>query len=229
MKKLAILLVVLGLAACSNAFFDNFNTGDLAGWSTVQSDGGTNWTVMNQGAGDYAAWKSDVSVGFGIIKKSLGGPQNGLITVTAQIQATDNGGGRPAGIGLVDDSGKGVYLAFAGLGGYWGLAMRGTTNNMTDYTVTQDDHDWTVAQTVEHQLGLTWNTTTGAFTIYGDGLPVWSGTQGAVLGFSGSVTNVLLSEKRLVLVDDLSVTPEPMTMALMGFGGLGMLVRRNRK
>jgi len=193
----------------------------------VQYDAPGFSTVL-QGAGDYAAYKSDVANTFGIIKKSLGGAMSGTLTMTAQIQCNDNGGGRPAGIGLVDDNGKGVYVTFAGLGGYWGLAMRGTASNMTDYTATQDDHDWNVAQTTEHQIGLVWNTSTGAYTVYGDGLQLFAGTQGASLGFTGSATNVVLSEKRFIYMDDVSVTPEPMTMALLAFGGLGILRRRNR-
>jgi hypothetical protein len=39
---------------------------------------------------------------------------------------------------------------------------------------------------------------------------------------------VILGDHKHAYMDDLSVTPEPATMALLGFGGLGMLIRRKR-
>lgn len=228
MKKLALIATVLALVVSANAaLFDNFNDGDVSDWTVIQSDASNPIQTYNEGGGDYCVYKNDFNSAWGVIGKSVGESYSGTMVSFQATIRSDGLDGRPSAFGLVDASGKGVIFSNYGGSNYFSLGTYTTQNWGKDYNNQLDNAvDASCTTTQDHVVRWDLNLATGAVNIYFDGTLRKTGTES--LAGASSMTTALIVTKKKTYIDDLSVTPEPATMALMGFGGLGMLSRRKK-
>ena len=233
MKKSLAIVVVLGLAGLANAFSDNFNQdtagGVMLGWAVLQTDPNFPYVIFDQGGGDLAVKKTDITSLWDVSAADMGGDMTGTITLSATISCLDTGNFRPGGIGIVDDSGKGVILGFTSVAGTeWDMGVSTTLNSGLDFTSTADTFDVTgLNTTADNTAKLVIDLSTGNYTIFMNDQASTPGTIALPAGM-GRVSDVILCDKKLIVFDDINVTPEPATMALLAFGGIGMLRRRRR-
>ena len=237
MKKALAILVVLGLAALANAAFsDNFNADtpgpaatNMTGWTMVQQDPAVASTLYDQGGGDIALEKVGGTTIWNIASASVGDPLTGVITFSAAFACLDSNPYRPAGIGVVDATGKGVILGVTEDNStQLGVGPSVTSNGGVSFTAMVESLQNVVvpASNQENTIKLTIDLSTGAYTEYINTTSK-TGTIALPTGM-GAVTNVILCAKKQIVFDDVNVTPEPATMAMLALGGLGMLIRRKR-
>jgi hypothetical protein len=217
MKYLLTLLVVLCLAASANAALltDNFDDNDISDWTVVS---GTGWAA---GVGEMVKLVDDTV--FSNITKSFTGVSSGMVYL--EWLFTISGDWRPGTAGLVDSTGKGVILnAYVG-DDYIEIGAGPTTDWAASGTMSSADitADPTSGVTMKYELNLD----TGDVKGYING--VLKNTVNVDLTGVGDITNCVFYTKKQWHVDDVVVDiPEPASLALLGFGGLGMLIRRKR-
>ena len=252
MKKALSILVVLGLATLANAtFLDNFDSGTVgqapAGWTSVLADHDASNNPINPVAlvldsgSDLSVYKGDMTSHWGIDSKDLGFSATGVVTLSASFRSFDNNNGRPAGIGIVDAAGKGVIMDVSSYAGNkWNMGVYATNNNGIDLDALgatipdfADFYSAALDTKVDHVLSMEIDLGTGAWQLYVDGgaFTATAGTPHGTLALPSGMaapTTALLLDKKRVYIDNFSVTPEPATMAMLAFGGLGMLIRRKR-
>jgi len=235
MKKLFALMVVLGLVASANAaplLTEDFNDQDISDWTFYSQDTSYGaYEFVDDGGGDYHYYKPDINTDWDIFSKSLSASVSSG-TVYIQAEMKNNGGyGRPAGLALLDANGDGAYLAMAGMGTDY---MQADLCSITDLSqvaalsqTTLSAHEALSGNGEDiaiFQMSL--NLDTGAMALSVDGSVVDTATMDLTLG---AITTAVVIDKKRVHIDDVEVDiPEPATMALLGFGGLGMLIRRKR-
>jgi len=222
MKRIVLLLAMLGVASvASAAYVETFSSGN-AGWLAV--------TVNDSGGNTYpaATWNS------------TGGNTGGYITGTVSSAADRLYGLQPAtasgdmtGLTLTTD-----YKIDGTVTGPVGAMVRfyvGTYTGGYNYFVTKDAFSWNPnadAAWTTHQVALIaanfqiWpnqNAGTKTFAqviaapediglVFADGF-----TSNTTLGFTGSGT---------IGVDNFGTVPEPLTLSLLGLGGLALLRRK---
>ncbi len=224
MKHLVTLLIVLGFAVSANAALltDDFEDNDISDW-TAQS--GTGWAA---GTGVAEKFLNDTSLD--TISKSFAAVSSGLVTLEFEIQA--DGDWRPFNAALVDSTGKGVFLAgyvgtnFHQIGGGETLDY-GNTGTGVDYTEGDSifgNGRTTDFSTIRYEL----NVDTGELKGYLNA--TLQNTVTVDLTGVGDISVVAFTAmKKIVSLDNVVVDiPEPASLALLGMGGMGMLIRRKR-
>lgn len=237
MKKLVTLIAVLAMvgSAMATPSSDDFSSYTAGTWNTTEMEAkgwayydaktagmsiGTQYGKTGQGwRYDSAGDSGDVSPVWG--RTSNGGRASGtdnLLTFNLKVVGMgasgflninfwDQGDGTRGVFGLRDSDGS-------------------TGGNVYIETAEQswlDVGDWTMGSWIKLQTEWDWANTDVRFGVD----DVWSGWK----GFSGSPTyiqSVVWGRYNGLdfYGDDFSVTPEPATIALLGFGGLALLRRR---
>ena len=221
MKHVLALLVCLSLVATANAVTDDFNDGDISDWTYIQADtsygaGG----LVDQGGGDYAYYKPDKNVSSDILVKAHGVTGNIL---NFQVTIEPNGDWRPLQFALVDNTGAGLWLnSYAG-DDYIEMGVGDTTDYAESFVtkVTGADTPRGAGENIlEYLVDL------GADTVEAK----INGVSQFTADISGltlpTMTDMCINTTKRIYIDDIGVTPEPATMALLSLGGLALIRRR---
>ncbi len=235
MKKLLTLLTCLCLFAPAQAILiDDFQDGDVSDWTKMgQNGGGSVLLAVADGFGggnlqaEINVWQED-----GWYKSVANLPSSGIVTVSWDVRGPIVTT-KHAGIVLMDDSNFGIGLlsyinsntpGMVSVGVTPDLAYDGSKtslyNNVADYN--------TAGGTGWYSVSYDWNVATGAVsaTVDGNAAGSWNITQ---TGFTPTrVAMHIWGGNSKVGMDNVVVVPEPATMALLEFGGLGVLIRRRR-
>jgi len=232
MKKLLALVVCLGLATYANAALlsDDFNDGSYTDtWTVLHDDltggGYAAMTIVDQGGGDYALYKPDYDGDTWNAYSTFAAQSSG--TIVLEVTTQSNGAWRPLNFGLTDASGNGLWLnAYMG-DGYIEFGVSTTSDYAySEGTSLVGGSDLACDQASEQVLRWTINLDTGDYTGEVVGGPSQSGNVAA--GLPASISAVCINSKKRVYIDDVVVTPEPATLALLGTGALGLLIRRKK-
>lgn len=248
MNKLLAVIVVLGLVGYANAALnlsENFDARDVLGVG-----GWNNLSFFVDSTGLYPANPDGPAGNYGCTVPNqddyrLGHALSGSVEPIVTVEWTSwqaAGTTRMHYLSLVDDGGSGLSFLIR-------MALRDTIPVADRYLrggVSTTDTTGGSYVTLQ-----TWQTGTGGTYAYFDTFVnkyVWNQTTGDVSYYrnesligSTNVGTGISSPTRLIIwgeygynvnagIDDLTVTsvPEPVSMALLGFGGLGLLMRRKR-
>ncbi len=233
MKHLVTLLVVLGIAAAANAALvhEDFN-GAMAGWTN---------NMLVQSTDQGMSLRGDESEPFVRASTALSSSvSSGSIYVEVDLKQASVGY-RSSVMALYDATGKGIVLSLDsdGNNSYIGSGACATTNSGVsqfersthDNTVSGFGGDMTVNPLVWVTVRYDINLDTGDISASINGGPaVKSGNASSILSGMGAITTFAIGNHKNVYLDNVVVDiPEPASMALLGMGGLGMLIRRKRK
>ncbi len=217
MKHLVTLLVVLGLAAGANAalFTEDFS-GDLSAWSSVDAS----QVIVGGALQDYdGATNSVMTATFAAVT-------SGSVILDFDLTASAAWGN--LAMALTDSTGNGavldLYIGDTYLGFGTGLTTDfGDTKSNSSYI----DNDLVITDVNAMRYVL--NIDTGLVLGWENGTRYVVGSVD-LSGVSGGISAVSIkTHKKLTALDNIVVDiPEPASLALLGMGGLGMLIRRKR-
>ena len=222
LTKMLMLLAVVGLVAPGAAAttllyetgFENFTTGnidDQFGWSTVGGEGLVN--TSNVISGLKSMTTRNPGTGTGDVRWTWAGDSY----VVAEFKAQPNGNTTStAAWELGDGSAYGTLVLFDSneIQAFNG----GTRTKLADL----------LNQT--YKIKIVADAANQTYDVYVD--DVLKADDFAFWQTTGSTLNLFRAERyssTAVYMDDLTIIPEPGTMALLGLGGVGLLIRRRRR
>jgi hypothetical protein len=239
MKRLLAVALCLGLAATVNAAMsDNFNDNDISDWTVINQEAGHPFQLFDQGSGDYCMYKDDAEASsgnmtsWGLLEKSVNGPYStGTVVLDANISFDYTSGSRHVGFALVDASGNGIWYLFFPIPAQQtelDVDLGYASNNALSVTKeTESSGIWTGDTTVDRHVAMTVEMSTGNCSIVVEGSIVKTWTADLSGQGIGPIASVVIGEHKHGYIDDIIVTPDPATLALLALGGLA-LVRRKR-
>ncbi len=235
MKKLLTLLTCLCLFAPAQAILvDDFEDGDVSDWTKLgQNGGGSTLVATDDGLGGgnleatLSTWHED-----GWYKSVANLPSSGIVTASWDVRAPQVTT-KHAGLVLMDDNNFGLGLLSYIDSNSPGSVSVGPTPNLTYVGAKTSLYNNVVdynnpGGTGWFSVSYSWNVSTGdvSATVDGNAVGNWNISQ---TGFTPTrVAMHIWGGTNKVAIDNIVVVPEPATMALLAFGGLGVLIRRRR-
>ncbi|MBN1796913.1 MAG: PEP-CTERM sorting domain-containing protein [Sedimentisphaerales bacterium] len=234
MKKLVLILLFVGFTAVSQAVlvddFESYATGSIvspwveeaAGVAAIEDDAGNQYLTYGDDSGDWRHVYRPAGVNL---------ETTGSFSFDVQVDG-EVGLDHAMGMTNVDApnwySNYGPYVRVtddtAAQAGVVSLDTRDGGGFVDDIATL------TVGQTYTILLDIDMSGT-GTFDIYVDGGLVYSNAGFRNTDTANALDNVLLmsgtsTEEKAVRIDNINVTPEPMTVALLGLGGLAVFRKR---
>lgn len=225
MKKTIIpLLCFVAAASTASAaivFQDDFSEADGTDINGKAPDVGSNWSVTVGAPLNIASSRLDTSGAarnaFGDFTTSLSA--GNILTMTYDTSALGNFfSGGFAGVSLYQGGVESIFTGDTGGDVFWGVVESGvgetistdnTTATSATFTYTYDDGSWTFTTTSGVNLSGTM-----ASSMDLDRLRIANGSGGDI-----AVDNLTI---------DISAVPEPSSTALLGLGGLAIMLRRRK-